>query len=184
MWLSGKKRRSSNNGSSRWRDRGEEEWERRNVARRWWKGLEEEDIWKGKRALYQPRTIGETNAKRGPRGWGARFRDRGPSTWRSRHRLKVSTAGMERGRCEGETVKGPAKANGQTRDLRAVATPVASSLGVRQRPFARPYIPIILSKKSGPANRSLRSLQNVIGASSVRVKEPREPTAETWESNV
>lgn len=44
---------------------------------------------------YQPRTIGEINAKRVSQA-GVQFRDRGPS--HSRHRLKLSTAGTGNGR--------------------------------------------------------------------------------------
>lgn len=49
-------------------------------------------------------------------------------------------------RREGETVKGLAKPN-ELEICGLLLLP--SSLGVRQRPFARPYIPIILSKRPG-----------------------------------
>lgn len=68
------------------------------------------------------------------------------STWRSRYRLKVSTCrNREWGRQEErETVKGLAKPNGQTGWLPLLFA--VRSHGVRQRPFARPYVTIILSK--------------------------------------
>lgn len=102
-----------------------------------------------------PGTTGETNAKREPR---LIPRSRTLYLALARHRLKVSTGRTAEGRrrrvVKGETggrFKGPAKANGQTRDRWLPTTTPTSPIarGERQRPYVReiPYVPIILSKE-------------------------------------
>lgn len=73
-------------------------------------------------------------------------------------------------------VKDPARPNEQTRDRCLPLLSAVRSHGVRQRPFARPYVPIILSKETptrGSAQTDHCVLYKVSSANGARIKGPQ-----------